>query len=203
MTTFLTRKKIEGFTLSEVMVSVGVASMVMIAFILSYLSFTKIVAGTMNQLKIQAAARKGLDMVLWDVRRGIGGTIYSTYGATVTNSDAGAYMMIQFPSNAFPSPFTNKLFHHYYVGTLQGFNNGLTNGRLYYFESASTNSASYPATNTHIEIIRGISNSDRVFDWINGVVNINIRVADENDYDGKQIIYLRSAVAFRNRNGEN
>lgn len=198
----LTHTRRNSFTLTEVMVATGTASITMIGFIMCYMSFTKIVAGTMNQLKVQSYARQGMDMITWDVRRAISATIYTSYlGAT--NADSGAYIMIQFPSNAFSAPYTNKLYHHYYVGSLQGFNNGLTNGRLYYFESASTNTTTFPATSAHREVIRGVSNSDRVFDWINGAVNVNIRVADENDYDGKQIIYLRSAVAFRNRNGEN
>ncbi len=201
-------QKTGGFTLTEIMVSMGVSSMVMIGFILCYLSFTKMISGTMNQLKVQSYARQGLDYILWDIRRGIGCSIYSKFGDTVTNSDAGAYIVIQFPTNAFPAPYTNKwnsatVYHHYYVTNIAGYANGLTNGALMYFESGTTNSGTYPALAQRTELIRGVSNSDRTFDWINGVININIRVADENDADGKQIIYLRSAVAFRNRNGEN
>lgn len=178
------------------MVAAACMTLVMLGFVLFYLACTKMTAGSMSQLKVQAVARQGLDRILFSVRRASNApgstTIYATFGGA-TNTDAGAYMVVTISTNVLQ---TGELpFHHYYVGNLQGFPNGLTNGTLYFFMSSSSTP---PAPSPPIEIIRGVTNPDRVFDWINGVVNINIRVADENDQDGKQIVYLRSAVAFRN-----
>jgi len=188
-----------GFTLAEVMVAAASASIVMVGLVGVYLATTKVASSGLAQLGVQAKARQGLDTILYDVRRSQSAIIYSTYNGDATftgntNSDAGAYMIFNIPTNTIA--VGDQQYHHYYVGNLRDLGNGVTNGTLYYFNCASdTNIAT---KSTDVEVVRGVTNPDRVFDWINGVVNVNIRIADENDVDGKQIIYLRSAVAFRN-----
>ena len=181
-------------TLVEVMIAAGSASIVMLGTLFVYLACVKMSSAGYAQLGIQAKARQGLDRILYDVRKSASATIYDSYlGAT--NTDAGAYMVVQIPTNIVVSP--DQPYHHYYVGNLKALSAGVTNGTLYFFRTAD--GITLPPTSTHEAIIRGVTNPDRVFDWINGVVNLNIRVADENDVDGKQIIYLRSAIAFRNK----
>lgn len=191
-----------GMTLIEVMMASASASMILIGIILMFLMVNKITASGIAQLQVQTKARSALDSIVYDVRRAQRAVIYSSYSTNgagtyitgATNGDAGAYMIFQLPTNTVPGG-TNQ-YHHYYLSHFQSMGNSITNARLYYFTcNSETNLTSKGPT---IELVRGITNPDRVFDWINGVVNINIRVADENDVDGKQIIYLRSAVAFRN-----
>ncbi len=167
-----------------------------------YLMVNKITAAGISQLQVQTRARSALDTIVYDVRRAQRAVIYSTYstnaGGTMivgaTNSDAGAYLICQLSTNTVPGG--TNFYHHFYVANFNSLGNGITNATLYYFNcNDETNLATKSAT---VELVRGLTNPDRVFDWINGVVNINIRVADENDVDGKQIIYLRSSVAFRN-----
>lgn len=187
-------------TLVEMMFAMGSASLILTSLVLIFLMCNKISSGGIAQLAIQGKARQGLDAIVSDVRRSERAVIYSTYnGASTfsgsTNSDAGSYMIFQLATNTLNGA-TDQQFHHYYVGNLTSLGNGVTNGILYFFTcAAETNLATKSAT---VEIVRGVTNPNQVFDWVNGVVNINIRVADENDADGKQIIYLRSAVAFRN-----
>lgn len=192
----------KGMTLVEIMMASASASMIMIGVMLMFLMVNKITASGISQLQVQTKARSALDSIVYDVRRAQRAVIYSTYSTNgagtyitgATNGDAGAYMIFQLSTNTVPGG-TNQ-YHHYYLANFQSLGNGITNARLYYFTcNAETN---LTTKSTTVELVRGITNPDRVFDWINGVVNINIRVADENDVDGKQIIYLRSAVAFRN-----
>lgn len=188
-------------TLVEVLVSVGAGSMIMAGIILTYLACGKVTSAGMAQLAVQAKARQAMDTILNDVRRSEGAAVYASYqGAATfaggTNSDAGAYVIFRMDTNALNGA-SDRLYHHYYIGSLKSMGNGITNGTLYFFLcNAETNLSTKTADS---ELIRGITNPDRVFDWINGVMNLNIRVADENDVDGKQIIYLRSSVAFRNK----
>ncbi len=193
------RKK-SGMTLLELMFACGTASMVMTAMMLTYLATIKISSAAMAQLAVQSKARKGLDEILYDVRRSERAAIYTSYQgqttfASATNSDAGAYMIFQISTNTLNGALDQQ-FHHYYIGNLKSLGGGVTNGTLFFFNCAAETNLATKSTDK--ELIRGVTNPDRVFDWINGVVNLNMRVADENDVDGKQIIYLRSAVAFRN-----
>ncbi len=191
--------KIRGMTLMEVIVAATVASIIIIGILMVYLASTKMASAGMGQLNVQAKARQAIDFILNDVRRSERATVYSAYNGSVTfsgitNADAGAYVIFQMPTNLVVAP--DKQFHHYYIGNLRSLGNGITNGTLYYFTcDAETNLSSKTAD---VELVRGVTNPDRVFDWINGVMNLNVRIADENDADGKQIIYLRSSVAFRN-----
>ena len=181
-------------TLVEVMVATGSASIVLIGIMLIYLASLKMSSAGNAQLCVQSRARQGLDRILYDIRKAEDAVIYSSYLGP-TNADAGAYLVAQFPTNIVVFP--DQPYHHYYIGNIKALSSGVTNGTLYFF--TSLDGITLPATNTHVELIRGVTNPNQVFDWINGVVNINIRVADENDVDGKQIIFLRSAVAFRNK----
>ena len=191
---------LRAFTLAEIMVAMGVMTMMMAGILLIYMSSTKIASAGINQLTVQARARNCMDTVLNDVRRSQQAVIYSTYNGQATftgntNSDAGSYIIFNIPTNTL-NGVTDQQYHHYYVGNLKVFANNLTNGTLYTFTCNSDTNLN--AKSADRELVRGLTNPDRVFDWINGVVNINVRVADENDADGKQIIYLRSAVSFRN-----
>lgn len=182
-------------TLLEVMIASAAASIILTAVVTTYLAVTKVTAGGIAQLAVQSKARKGLDDIINDVRRSERAVIYSTYPAVgSTNADAGAYMIFQLSTNTLMTG--EQQFHHYYIGNLKNLGNGITNGTLFFFDCAGETNLTTKSVDR--EIIRGVTNPDRVFDWVSGVVNINMRVADENDVDGNQIIYLRSAIAFRN-----
>lgn len=190
----------KGMTFIEVIIASATLTMILTGMVLIYLLCTKVTSAGIAQFTIQADARHGLDAIMYDVRRSQRAVIYSSYQgqdtfAGTTNSDAGAYIIFQLPTNTL-NGVTDQPYHHYYMGNLKVIGSGLTNGTLYFFNcNAETNLIT---KSTDAELVHGVTNPDRVFDWINGVVNINIRVADENDVDGKQVIYLRSAVAFRN-----
>jgi prepilin-type N-terminal cleavage/methylation domain-containing protein len=194
-------RRSNGMTLVEMMISMAAASLIMAGIILTYLACQKITSAGIAQLAIQAKARQAMDAILTDVRRSENAWVYPSYLGTntfsgSTNSDAGAYVIFQIPTNTLSSA-SDLPYHHYYMGNLRSLGNGITNGTLYMFYC--NNYSNLTGKSADIELVRGITNPDRVFDWINGVMNLNIRVADENDVDGKQIIYLRSAVAFRNK----
>lgn len=189
-----------GMTLVELMIAMGVASVVLTGAVLIYLTCTKITSGGMAQLAVQMKARNALDAIQYDVKRSQRAVIYPSYLGSSTftgppSTTSGAYIIFQLPTNTLNGPL-DQPFHHYYVGNLKSIGNGVTNGTLYSFNCASDTNLTTKSPD--VQLIQGVTNPDLVFDWINGVININIRVADENDVDGKQVIYLRSAVAFRN-----
>lgn len=189
-----------AMTLVEVMVSVAAGSIILTSLMMIYLAGTRMSSAAIAQLAVQAKARQGLDAITYDVKRSERAVIYSSYqGASTftssTNSDSGAYIIFQLSTNVL-NGVSDQRFHHYYIGSLKSLGGGVTNGTLYYFNCAQETNLTTKSTD--VELVRGVTNPDYIFDWINGVVNINMRVADENDVDGKQIIYLRSAVAFRN-----
>jgi len=189
-----------GMTLIEVIVAAGAASIIIISILLVYLAATRIASGAMGQLNVQSKARQSLDYILNDVRRSERADIYTSYSGTNsfgsgTNDVAGGYAIFQLPTNGIVAP--DQQYHHYYIGNIKSLGNGITNGTLYFFTCAAETNLSTKSAD--VELVRGVTNPDRVFDWINGVMNLNIRIADENDADGKQIIYLRSSVAFRNQ----
>jgi hypothetical protein len=191
--------KHHAMTLVEVMIAIAAASAILTGVILIYISSSKITSGAIAQLAVQAQARQGIDRILNDVKRSERAVIYTSFNGAATyagstNTDAGAYIIFQLSTNTLTAG--ELQYHHYYIGNLKSLGNGVTNGTLYTFSSSvETDLSTAGASNI---VVRGVTNPDRVFDWINGVVNLNIRLADENDVDGKQIIYLRSAVAFRN-----
>jgi Tfp pilus assembly protein PilV len=197
----LVQKSIQGMTLAEVMMASASASLILTGLLMMFLMINKINQATSAQLYVQTRARTALDYTVWDVRRAERASVYANFATnssginiTATNADFGSYVVFQLPTNTLAAG--DQRFHHYYMGSHQSPGNGITNARLYFFTCASeTNLATKSATQ---ELVRGITNPEYVFDWINGVINLNIRIADENDADGKQIIYLRSSVAFRN-----
>lgn len=193
--------KRSGMTLPEVMVASASASLILTGLLMMFLMVNKINQATAAQLYVQTRARSALDYIVWDVRRAERASVYVSFATNssginvqATNSDVGSYVVFQISSNSLAAG--DQRFHHYHMGNYQSLGNGITNGRLYFFTCDSeTNLATKSATQ---ELVRGITNPTHVFDWINGVMNLNVRIADENDADGKQIIYLRSSVAFRN-----
>lgn len=181
-----------GMTLIEVMVTVGVFSIVMLGLLSIYLYCTQLSSGGMNQLNVQRIARSGVDRITDELRLGSTAAIYKNFGAnpTISSNGMGAYFRIQAPSNA----VAGQIYRHFFVSNTA---NEFTRG-VWFFSGASTNAGPDASRGEPLLIVDGLSNTNDIFQQVGGSFVINIRVVDPNDRDGKQVIFIRTSVAFRN-----
>jgi prepilin-type N-terminal cleavage/methylation domain-containing protein len=188
---------VKGMTLVEVMISVGVFSIVMSGLVYVYLASAKQASANIAQLTIQSLARDGMDKIMDDLRRGDTASIFNVYPVgTQTSTNKGSYFRVLCPTNSVAS--SSELWRHFYTSNVTLTVSGATNASLYYYTSATSNAGPSSALGQPWEIVRGITNPDVLFEQVGGTVTVNIRVVDPNDSDGKQVIFLRSAVSFRN-----
>jgi len=185
-------------TLVEVMIAIGILSMIMVGLLGVYLTCTHLCSGSMGQLNIQSQARSGIDTIMDDLRRGSTAEIFVTYSSTPTLSPSGQgqYFRVLCPTNSVPS--SNEIYRHFYIGNIKTLDNGLTNATLFYYTSGTASEAPLSSQGEPREIVSGITNPEMIFQQVGGAFVINIRLIDPNDQDGKQVIFLRSTIALRN-----
>lgn len=185
-----------GMTIIEMIITVGVFSILMLGLLAFYLYCTQLSSGGMNQLNVQRIARSGVDKITDELRLGSTATIYNNYGANpvVSSNGLGAYFRVIAPSNS----VAGQIYRHFYVSnTPSGGAGGFTRG-VWFFSGAATNEGPSSAQGEPMLIVDGITNTNDVFQQVGGSFVINVRVVDPNDRDGKQVIYIRTCVAFRN-----
>lgn len=181
-----------GMTLIEVMITIGVFSILMTGLLVFYLYCVQLSSGAMNQLNVQRIARSGVDRITDELRIGSTATIFNAFGANpvASSNGVGAYFRVTAPSNS----VAGQVFRHFYVSNTAG---AFTRG-IYFYSGATTNEGPSTAQGEPALIVDGITNTNDVFQQVGGSFVINVRVVDPNDRDGKQVIYIRTNVAFRN-----
>ncbi len=179
-------------TLVEMVVAVGVFSMLMLGLLAFYLYCVQISSGGMNQLNVQRIARSGVDRITDELRIGSTATIFSNYGANpiASTNGVGAYFQVYAPSNS----VAGQVYRHFYVSNTAG---AFTKG-IYFYSGATLSEGPSAAQGEPMLIVDGITNTNEVFQQVGGSFVINVRVVDPNDRDGKQVIFIRTNVAFRN-----
>jgi type II secretory pathway pseudopilin PulG len=191
------RFRTKAMTLVEMMISVGVFSLIMGGLIEIYLQSAKQASANIDQLNIQRLARSGMDHIMDDLRRGDTASIYIKYPqAAQATTNKGSYFRVLCPTNAVAS--SSEIWRHFYTSNIVLTTSGSTNASLYYYTSATSNAGPSSAAGQPWLIMQGITNPDILFEQVGGSVTINVRVVDPNDRDGKQVIFLRSAISFRN-----
>jgi type II secretory pathway pseudopilin PulG len=186
-----------AMTLLEVMISVGVFSLIMGGLIQIFLQSTKQASANIAQLNIQRLARSGMDKIMDDVRKGDTASLFPKFPVgTQISTNKGSYFRVLCPTNSVAS--SSELWRHFYTSNITLTVNGATNASLYYYTSATSNAGPSKAANQPWMIMEGITNPDILFEQVGGSFTINVRVVDPDDRDGKQVIFLRSAVSFRN-----
>ncbi len=185
-------------TLVEMMITVAIYSIVIGGLATIYISSIKVASGTRGQLNVQSLARKGIDTMMEDLRRGNTAQIFDAYSLspTLSTNGQGKYFRVLCPTNSVVS--ASQIYRHFYISNITILANGLTNSMLYYYTSGSTNEAPSSVEGEPEMIIDGVTNPEMIFQQVGGAFVFNIRLVDPNDQDGKQVIFLRSAVAFRN-----
>ncbi len=186
-------------TLLEVMVSMGIFSMIMLGLLEIYLLSTRLSSGNFGQLNIQRQARAGMDTIMGELRRGSTATIYNSFSSSpvISTSSQGMYFRVYSPTNSITT--TSELYSHFFVSNITRLANGATNASLYYYTSTSSNTAPNRTKGEPFQIMDGITNPEMVFQQYGGAFVVNIRLVDPNDQDGKQVIFLRSSIALRNQ----
>jgi len=184
-------------TLVEMMVSVGVFSLIMGGLFQIYIQSAKQASANIAQLNVQRLARAGMDRIMDDLRKGDTAQIYANYPVgTQISTNKGAYFRVLCPTSSVAS--AAELWRHFYTSNLTTTVSGATNATLYYYTSATSNAGPIAAQGQPRNIMEGITNPDILFEQVGGTITINVRVVDPNDRDGKQVIFLRSAISFRN-----
>ena len=179
-------------TMVELMITVGVFSILMMGLLSFYLYCVQISSGGMNQLNVQRIVRSGVDRITDELRIGSTATIFYNYGASpvASTNGVGAYFRVYAPSNS----VDGQVYRHFYVSNAAG---PFTKG-IYFYSGATTNEGPSAAQGEPTLIMDGVTNTNDVFQQVGGSFLINVRVVDPNDRDGKQVIYIRTNVAFRN-----
>jgi hypothetical protein len=183
-------------TLIEMMITVGVFSILMLGLLTFYLTCTQLSSGGMNQLNVQRIARGGVDKITDELRIGSTATIFYNFGANpvASTNGLGAYFRVTAPSNS----VAGQIYRHFYVSNTPSAGAGSFSRGVWFYSGATTNEGPTASQGEPTLIVDGLTNTNDVFQQVGGSFVINVRVVDPNDRDGKQVIYIRTNVAFRN-----